>query len=389
MTPMLLFFLLLAAVLCLAAIATLTRPLWRAAPTCPPADADGMAAAGPRRRLGLTAALAVFSLVIVGGGYGWLGAPGLLDLGPGSQSAAAPPPAAASGAGGDPARAQIAAMVDQLAERLKSRPDDAEGWQMLSRSYAALGRHAEAVDAYRKAVALNPRDPSLLVDLGASLVALDRDAMHGEPTRLVERALALDPAHPKALAFAGLIAFDRKDYPTAVKHWEALARVEPPDSPFAQQIRASVAQARQLAGLPPSAESAPAATPAASSPPLPAGTPARVSGTVRLAPSLKARVAPEDTLFVFARAAGEGAPRMPLAILRRQAKDLPLQFTLDDSLSMSPAARLSGATQVVVGARLSRSGDAMPQPGDLQGLSAAVAVGTTGLQIEIGEPAAK
>ncbi|MGE0673799.1 MAG: tetratricopeptide repeat protein [Methylibium sp.] len=389
MTPMLLFFLLLAAALCLAAIAALTRPLWRTAPTSLPADAGDTAAAGPRRRLGLTAALAVFSLVIVGGGYGWLGAPGLLDLGPGSRSAAAPPPAAASGAGGDPARAQIAAMVDQLAERLKSRPDDAEGWQMLSRSYAALGRHAEAVEAYRKAVALNPRDPSLLVDLGASLVALDRDAMHGEPTRLVERALALDPAHPKALAFAGLIAFDRKDYPTAVKHWEALARVEPPDSPFAQQIRASVAQARQLAGLPPSAESAPAATPAASSPPQPAGVPARVSGTVRLAPSLKDRVAPEDTLFVFARAAGEGASRMPLAILRRQAKDLPLQFTLDDSLSMSPAARLSGATQVVVGARLSRSGDAMPQPGDLQGLSAAVAVGTTGLQIEIGEPAAK
>ncbi|MBN9203331.1 tetratricopeptide repeat protein [Methylibium petroleiphilum] len=387
MTPMLLFFLLLAAALCLAAIATLTRPLWRTAPTSPPAD--GTATAGPPRRLGLTAALAVFSLVIVGGGYGWLGAPGLLDLGPGSQSAAAPPPAAASGAGGDPARAQIAAMVDQLAERLKSRPDDAEGWQMLSRSYAALGRHAEAVDAYRKAVALNPRDPSLLVDLGASLVALDRDAMHGEPTRLVERALALDPAHPKALAFAGLIAFDRKDYATAVKHWEALARVEPADSPFAQQIRASVAQARQLAGLPPAADAAPAVTPAASSPPLPTGAPARVSGTVRLAPSLKDRVAPEDTLFVFARAAGEGAPRMPLAILRRQAKDLPLQFTLDDSLSMSPAARLSGATQVVVGARLSRSGDAMPQPGDLQGLSAAVAVGTTGLQIEIGEPAAK
>lgn len=384
MTPML-FFLLLAAALCLAAIAALTRPLWRAAP---PASAGDAATAGPRRRLGLTAALAVFSLVVVGGGYGWLGAPGLLDLGPGSRSAAAPPPAAASSAGGDPARAQIAAMVDQLAERLKSRPDDAEGWQMLSRSYAALGRHAEAVEAYRKAVALNPRDPSLLVDLGASLVALDRDAMHGEPTRLVERALALDPAHPKALAFAGLIAFDRKDYPTAVKHWEALSRVEPPDSPFAQQIRASVAQARQLAGLPPSAEAAPAAVPATSSP-SPAGAPARVSGTVRLAPSLKDRVAPDDTLFVFARAAGEGAPRMPLAILRRQAKDLPLQFTLDDSLSMSPAARLSGATQVVVGARLSRSGDAMPQPGDLQGLSAAVAVGTTGLQIEIGEPASK
>lgn len=387
MTPPM-FFLLLAGALSIAAIAGLTRPLWRAAPPAAPATADGVAAP-PGRRLGLAAALAVFSLVIAGGGYGWLGAPDLLDLGPGARLAAAPPPDGASAAAGDPARAQIAAMVDQLAERLKTRPDDAEGWQMLSRSYAALGRHAEAVEAFRKASALNPRDASLLVDLAASLVAVDRGAMHGEPARLVERALAVDPAHPKALAFAGLIAFDRKDYPTAVKHWEALSRVEPADSPFAQQIRASVAQARQLAGLPPGAEAAPAAKPAASSS-QPAGAPARVSGTVRLAPSLKDRVAPDDTLFVFARAADDsGGPRMPLAILRRQAKDLPLQFTLDDSLSMSPAARLSGATRVIVGARLSRSGNAMPQPGDLQALSAPVAVGTTGLQIEIGEPAAK
>ncbi|WP_421885575.1 tetratricopeptide repeat protein [Methylibium sp.] len=374
------FFLLLAVALCLAAIAGLTRPLWRTAAIEP---ADG---AAPRRRLGLAAALAVFAIVIAGGGYGWLGAPDLLALGPGTRSAAAPPPNGASAAASDPARAQIAAMVDQLAERLKSRPDDAEGWQMLSRSYAALGRHAEAAEAFRKAIPLNPRDASLLVDLAASLVAMDRGAMQGESAGLVERALAIDPAHPKALAFAGLIAFDRKDYPTAVKHWEALARVEPADSPFSQQIRASVAQARQLAGMPPGAEAAPAATSASP----PAGAPARVSGTVRLAPSLKDRVAPDDTLFVFARAADDGGgPRMPLAILRRQAKDLPLQFTLDDSLSMSPAARLSGATRVIVGARLSRSGNAMPQPGDLQGLSAAVAVGTTGLQIEIGEPAAK
>ncbi|KQW66762.1 tetratricopeptide repeat protein [Methylibium sp. Root1272] len=377
------FFLLLAVALCLAAIAGLTRPLWRSA-TAEPAGAP------PRRRLGLAAALAVFAIVIAGGGYGWLGAPDLLELGPGTRSAAAPPPDGASAAASDPARAQIAAMVDQLAERLKSRPDDAEGWQMLSRSYAALGRHAEAAEAFRKAIPLNPRDASLLVDLAASLVAMDRGAMQGEPAGLVERALAIDPAHPKALAFAGLIAFDRKDYPTAVKHWEALARVEPADSPFSQQIRASVAQARQLAGMPSGAEAAPAATPSATSASPPAGAPARVSGTVRIAPSLKDRVAPDDTLFVFARAADDGGgPRMPLAILRRQAKDLPLQFTLDDSLSMSPAARLSGATRVIVGARLSRSGNAMPQPGDLQGLSAAVAVGTTGLQIEIGEPAAK
>jgi cytochrome c-type biogenesis protein CcmH len=92
---------------------------------------------------------------------------------------------------------------------------------------------------------------------------------------------------------------------------------------------------------------------------------------------------PEDTVFVFARPA-EGA-RMPLAILRKQVKDLPLQFTLDDSMAMSPANALSGASKVVVGARVSKSGNAMPQPGDLSGQSAPVSVGASGLQIEIRE----
>jgi cytochrome c-type biogenesis protein CcmH len=92
-----------------------------------------------------------------------------------------------------------------------------------------------------------------------------------------------------------------------------------------------------------------------------------VSGKVTLAPDLAKKASPEDTVFIFARAA-EG-PRMPLAILRKKVSDLPLKFTLDDSLAMSPAARLSGMPQVIVGARISKSGNAMPQPGDLQGFT--------------------
>ena len=106
-----------------------------------------------------------------------------------------------------------------------------------------------------------------------------------------------------------------------------------------------------------------------------------VSGTVRLSPKLQALVEPDDMVFIFARPA-EGS-RMPLAIVRKQVKDLPVAFTLDDSTSMSPAARLSGAQRVIVGARISKSGQAMPQPGDLQGLSEPVKVGTTGLLLEI------
>lgn len=108
-----------------------------------------------------------------------------------------------------------------------------------------------------------------------------------------------------------------------------------------------------------------------------------VTGRVELAPALAAQAAPDDTVFIFARPA-EGA-RMPLAILKRKVRDLPLDFHLDDSLAMSPAARLSGATRVVVGARVSKSGQAMPQPGDLEGLSAPVAPGQQGLKIVIGE----
>jgi cytochrome c-type biogenesis protein CcmH len=151
-----------------------------------------------------------------------------------------------------------------------------------------------------------------------------------------------------------------------------------PGSELVQQIQGGIDEARKRMGGPPSA---PAAAQVA-----PKGTPATgaaVSGVVTLAASLAGKAAPDDTLFVFARAA-EG-PRMPLAILRKQVKDLPLTFTLDDSMAMSPAARLSLAGRVVVGARVSKRGDATAQPGDLQGLSAPVSPGAGGLKIEIAE----
>jgi cytochrome c-type biogenesis protein CcmH len=108
-----------------------------------------------------------------------------------------------------------------------------------------------------------------------------------------------------------------------------------------------------------------------------------ITGKVTLAPALAAKAAPDDTVFIYARAA-EGS-RMPLAILKKKVSDLPVSFTLDDSMAMSPAATLSGAKAVIVGARVSKSGQAMPQPGDLQGQSAVVAPGVSGLQISISE----
>jgi cytochrome c-type biogenesis protein CcmH len=271
---------------------------------------------------------------------------------------------------------QVVAMVERLAARMRESPDDPQGWKILARSYAALGRFKEAADAYANAAARVSDDAQLYADYADALAMAQGRTLEGAPEKLIARALEIDPANTKALALAGTIAFNRKEYAKAADYWERILAVVPPESETAQAARANVAEARALAGgapaAPPPAAAAPAAAPAAGS---------RVSGTVRLAPELAAKVAPTDTVFVFARAA-EG-PRMPLAILRRQARELPISFALDDSMAMTPAMKLSGFSQVVIGARVSRSANATPQPGDLQGLTAPVEVGAERIEVVI------
>ncbi len=211
---------------------------------------------------------------------------------------------------------------------------------------------------------------------------------------MIEQALKIDPNQLKALALAGTAAFNREDYKGALKHWEKMVAVGPADDPFVQQIQGGIDEARRRAGMAPAApmakapaaQAAPAAATAqagaAGDKPAAAGN-GRVSGTVSLSPALKAQAAPEDTVFVFARPA-EGS-RMPLALVSRKVKELPFEFTLDDGNALSPAMKLSSQSRVIVGARVSKSGQAMTQPGDLQGLSAAVPLGANGVKIEITE----
>lgn len=258
---------------------------------------------------------------------------------------------------------QIAAMADRLAARLKDNPDDIEGWVMLARSYAVLERHKDAAVALAQAVARAPQDAQLLADYADALAMAQQRSLAGEPEQILARALEADPKNIKALAMAGSAAFERKDYAQAAQHWQRLLDLLPADSELAQTVRGSIAQAQSLR------------------PSLPQTSAATVSGTVELAPSLAGRVNPDDSVFIFARtASGSG---MPLAVLRKRAKELPLQFALDDTMAMRPNAGLSSASQVVVGARISKSGSAAPQPGDFQGLSAPIKVGASGVRITI------
>ena len=338
-----------------------------------------VAAAKPSARLML--GLAVFVLLFGAAGYGWLGNREGLALAPGE---AAPPQA---GAGQHEIGApQIEAMAQRLADRLKTQPDDAEGWAMLGRSYGALERYPQALAAYQRVLDLRPQDAQGYADYADALGMSQGRKLDGEPEKMIARALQLDPDNMKALSLAGTIAFDRGDHKLAVQQWERAQRKLEPGGEMARQLQGGIDEARQRAGMPAVALAVPAA-PAVSAAASAAGTVAPAGASVQarisLAPALAAKAAPEDTVFIFARAL-QGS-KAPLAILRRQVKDLPLEVTLDDSTAMSPALRLSTQTQVVVGARVSKSGNAMPQPGDLQGLSPTVAVGARGVQLVIAD----
>ena len=273
---------------------------------------------------------------------------------------------------------QIAVMVERLAARLKENPNDAEGWHLLARSYTALGRFPEAADAYAKASALTPSDPQLLADYADTLALANGRNLAGKPLELVQAALKLDPNNQKSLALAGTAAFDNRDYPTAIEYWQRLRKTLPPDSDDARTVDANIAEARAAAGGQGMAATQSATANDASAAAAPS---AAIAGTVSLSPSLEAKAAPTDTVFIFARAAS--GPKMPLAIVRVQAKDLPKAFTLDDSMAMGPAMKLSNFQEVVVGARVSKSGNAAPQSGDLSGSIGPVKVGSRELKVVI------
>jgi len=280
-------------------------------------------------------------------------------------------PGAATRDGHAITREQIEGMVERLAARMKESPDDVKGWVMLGRSYSVLDRYPEAVEAYANAVKRSPPDAQLLADYADVLAMSQGRRLQGEPARLILLALKVDPDNVKALALAGTVAFEKKDFTGATAYWERILTIVPPDSDMADSIRDSLADARSMTGT--------AKAPAKKSGPVTANT--AVSGLVRLTPALAAKAAPDDTVFIFARAAQ--GPRMPLAVMRKRVRDLPTAFTLDDSMAMTPAMKLSGQQQVVVGARVSKSGTPTPQPGDLEGLSAPVKPGAAGIAVVI------
>lgn len=273
-------------------------------------------------------------------------------------------------------------IVAQLAEALEKSPNNPQGWVLLARAYTKMERFDEAVAAYDRAAPLVEKTPDLLVEQADVVTAAAGDNLEGRPMQLVRKALAIEPRHPMGLMLMGMSAYRRGQHAEAIGYWQTLLQVLPAGSDESRQVQANIDQARSEGKLPATA-SATGAPAGAAQPSAAAAAPAgSVSGEVGIAPELAAQVKPGDLLFIVAR--GDDGSRAPVAVLRVKASELPLSFTLDDSLAMMPERTLSKAKSVILVARISRSGQPMAQPGDLTSEpSAPVAPGTRGIKLTI------
>ena len=335
----------------------------------------------PKRTM---AAITLAVPLAAAGLYMLIGSPALLRDGGGGHSAAA-------------SQQDIERMVAALAAKLEKEPDNLKGWAMLARSYKVMGKSVEAERAFDKAASFIEDDAQMLANYADVAAGNAGGNFAGKPALLIQKALKADPDNPMALWLAGTASFKSGEYDKAIGTWERLVSLLPPGSEDAQMLQGAIDEARAKGGksagtktAAPSGAVAAAATPVTpAAPPRPAApgagpadSRAAVTGTVELDASLKGKAAPGDIVMVIARLPGT---RMPIAVQRVRAADLPMKFTLDDSLAMSPETRISTAKEVEVEARVSKSGMAKPESGDLFSPAQTVKVGASGVALRVAQ----
>lgn len=261
--------------------------------------------------------------------------------------------------------------VAELRAHLAEQPKDLQGWLLLAQTYGAMRRPNEARDAYDRALQLEPDNTAAMVGWAESdSIARQDHRIEGRALELLERVVQREPDNQRGLWLLGISQFQHDRYAEAAATWRRLQPLLEPGSTVAKAVTEQIAIAETRAG----GASVSRETPSTESPAL------RVQ--VALAPSLKDRLRAGDTLFVYARA--EQGPPMPLAVAKLDAAALPASVTLTDAMGMTPQLKLSAAKRVFVGARISRSGQAIAQPGDLEGDAGVVGVDTTApVRIEI------
>ena len=259
-------------------------------------------------------------------------------------------------------------MAQTLAEKLQDKPDNLQGWVMLGRTYRTLENFDAALRAYDSALKLSDDDDLKLERI--EVIAMQRQGQfEGEPWNVIREVLQRDPQHFGALLTAGSASYAEGKFAEALKYWEQARKPLDANNPDLAGLESAIATVRERLGMPP-AKAAPAAA-----------SGLNVTGQVNLSASLKSKASPNDVVFIYATPAN--GDRMPLAIFKTTVSQLPFNFTLDDSTAMAPDRKLSAAGEVMVKVRVTKSGNAMPQSGDLSGSLGPVKVGAKGLKLEI------
>ena len=310
------------------------------------------------------------------GMYMWVGEPDALN-----------PMAVQSNDKVDPT--QLLQMAESLAQKLNDKPDNLQGWVMLGRTYRTLEKFDASVQAYDRALKLSA-DDDLKLERVEVLAMKSQGNFEGEPWNVIRDILQRDPQNYGALLMAGSASYSHEKFADALKYWQQARKPLAADNPDVPGLDEAIASVQQKLGMPvqvakgPSAQmnaaQMPVAAPSANTSGA-ASTGLTVSGQVAIAEALKGKVKPSDVVFIYATPAN--GERMPLAIFKTTVAQLPLAFTLDDSTAMTPDRKLSGAGEVLVKVRVSKSGNAMPQSGDLAGTLGPVKVGSKGLKLEI------
>ncbi len=262
---------------------------------------------------------------------------------------------------------KVREMVDGLAQKMQSRPDDFKGWALLARSEFALGRTDASIKSFERAISLGKAEPKeinaqLYADYADAKVLQQEGVFDANVTKLIDQSLALDPNNFKAIALAATAAMRANKGDAAIALWQRLQKLVPKEADDVAAIDKIIAEIRSPKGV------VATAPPQQQPPPPPqakSNAPTLVSGRVTLDASLASKVSAGDTLFIFARA--KEGPKMPLAVLRLSAADLPMDFSLSDAMAMAPGMVLSGFTSVMVEAKISKAGSANRAAGDLLG----------------------
>ncbi len=315
----------------------------------------------------LAASLGVFFLVAGLGLYAWLGQPKALDpLSAHNQSFDE------SSHGQSPQ--ELNEMVDDIQSKLKKDPNSWEAWLMLARVQRTRGDYEASNLAFQKALSLSEND-DIQIERAEVLALKNHGSFEGEAGSIIDKVLKANPDQPNALLLAGSAAFSVGNYKLALEHWRRVRAQVDDNSEEAQSLDQVMHIAQQKLGLKVGEPQPSSKSPKASSGSL------GVQGRVSIAQALMSQVSPSDTVFIYAN--DPLGSRMPLAIMKVQLKDLPLAFNLNDDLAMSPAQKISQYPKVMVHARVSKSGQAMPQPGDLGVTVGPIELGAKGVELKI------